>query len=281
MSGTPRALPTVPATPLWYDGRPKTVDNPPVLAAGELNRFVSFHTVSGVGVDGVVDIVREAGLDVLVGRDVPGVGHVDVGQVAVHLVVAVVEPARDVLAVRLGQVHRHLPGGRLAGPYGLGEPVDAGVGLGLDGDPVTARAGRQQPDSVVVVHRAHRDPGQAGHFADRVTVHGSTVQPHATWGSSALSAPAPRRVHGGPARYPAQAGGAAAVEPGGLPSAVLAGPGPGHAEEVASTSSARWQAAIRPGPTGRSSGTSVRHRSTASGQRGWNTQPGGGLVASG
>ena len=49
----------------------------------------------------------------------------------------------------------------------------------------------------------------------------------------------------------------------------------------ASTSSARWQAAIRPGPTGRSTGTSVRHRSIASGQRGWNTQPGGGLVASG
>ena len=33
--------------------------------------------------------------------------------------------------------------------------------------------------------------------------------------------------------------------------------------------------------TGRRSGTSVRHRLTASGQRGWKTHPGGGLVASG
>ena len=55
----------------------------------------------------------------------------------------------------------------------------------------------------------------------------------------------------------------------------------GPRAEAASTSSARWQATSRPGAAARSWGTSVLHRSTASGQRGWNTQPGGGLVASG
>jgi len=102
----------------------------------------------------------------------------------------------------------------------------------------------------------------------------------------------PPRLHGRLAGHPPQAGGAAAVEPGGVSPAVLAGTEPGDAEGVAaasavapasapalapvpasvpasaSTSSARWQAAIRSGPTGRSTGTSLRHRSMASGQRG-------------
>src|SRR5262245_7528836 len=99
----------------------------------------------GVRVDGVVDVLGETRLDVVVGRSEPGIGHVGVGQPAVHLKVAVVEPARDVLAVRLGQVHRHLPGGRLAGPDGPGEPVDAGVGLGLDGEPVVLGVGGAAP----------------------------------------------------------------------------------------------------------------------------------------
>ena len=38
---------------------------------------------------------------------------------------------------------------------------------------------------------------------------------------------------------------------------------------------ARWHAAQTPGRTSRSAGVSLRHRSTASGQRGWNAQPGG------
>jgi hypothetical protein len=54
--------------------------------------------------------------------------------------------------------------------------------VGLRVQPVAtraARAGRQQPDAVIVVQRAHRDVRQAGHLADRVTIHGSTVQPDA------------------------------------------------------------------------------------------------------
>src|SRR5690606_15476608 len=41
------------------------------------------------------------------------------------------------------------------------------------------------------------------------------------------------------------------------------------------TSVARWQALNRPGSTSRSSGFSVRQRSTASGHRGWKAQPDG------
>ena len=41
------------------------------------------------------------------------------------------------------------------------------------------------------------------------------------------------------------------------------------------TSAARWQAACRPGATACSGGTVVRQTSMASGQRGWNGQPGG------
>src|SRR5690606_8765725 len=48
-----------------------------------------------------------------------------------------------------------------------------------------------------------------------------------------------------------------------------------------SPSSSLWQAAEWPGPTPRVSGTSVRHAGTASGQRVWNLQPGGGFSGDG
>jgi hypothetical protein len=44
----------------------------------------------------------------------------------------------------------------------------------------TPGAGRQQPDAVVTVQRPHRDVSEAGDLADRVTIHGPTVQPDAT-----------------------------------------------------------------------------------------------------
>src|SRR5207237_4280782 len=48
----------------------------------------------------------------------------------------------------------------------------------------------------------------------------------------------------------------------------------------ASASSARWQATVCPDASERSRGSSTRQTSTASGQRGWNGQPGGGCPGS-
>src|SRR5690349_4068229 len=99
----------------------------------------------GVGEHGVVDVAGETALDLVVLGYVPGVGDVQLGQAAVHVVAAVVEPPGDVLAVRLGEVHRDGPVGRLARPDRLGEPGDAGIGLGLDGDPVLLGVGGGTP----------------------------------------------------------------------------------------------------------------------------------------
>jgi hypothetical protein len=121
-----------------------------VLAAGELNRLVSFHTVSGSNLLPLASTCSWVPPIAVTSGSVAGQAtarcrkNVAAKPCGVR-VFAVVEPARDVLAVRLGQVHRHLPGGRLAGPDGLGEPVDAGVGLGLDGDPVVLGVGGAAP----------------------------------------------------------------------------------------------------------------------------------------
>src|SRR5580658_10220220 len=47
MSGKPRDEPTTDLTLFWYDGREKTVERPPLPAAGEPNSAVSFHTAGG------------------------------------------------------------------------------------------------------------------------------------------------------------------------------------------------------------------------------------------
>src|ERR1039457_2800487 len=117
----------------------------PAFARGPRTRAGLVLRAIGVGDHGIVDIAREPWRYVVIGRRIPGVGGVHLGQATVPAVPTVEEPARKVLAVRLGEVHRHGARGRLTGPQGLGESPDVRVGLTLDGDPVSLGIGSRPP----------------------------------------------------------------------------------------------------------------------------------------
>jgi len=83
-----------------------------------------------------VHVLRQPWGDVLVELGEPRVCHVHLREAAVRVVIAVVEPPADVLAVRLGEIHGCGTVRRGAGAQRVGEGAQALVRLGFELDPV-------------------------------------------------------------------------------------------------------------------------------------------------